>query len=224
MAVTETPSTAKGSGPEDKYRELSRRLRAARERSGLSLRALAARLDISPSALSQIETGRSRPSVGSLYAITSELGVSLDSLFESTERADAPRPSKKQPQPDPEPGPVQRSGVRRALDLEDGVRWERLTASADPEVDFLYVSYEPGGASSSGLMRHSGKEYGLVLAGELAVTVGFETHSLAAGDSISFDSTIPHRLANEGMVPVLGVWVVIGRRSDPRAEGLQEQD
>jgi transcriptional regulator with XRE-family HTH domain len=222
--VNESPSSAKGSGNEDKYRELSRRLRAARERSGLSLRALAARLDISPSALSQIETGRSRPSVGSLYAITTELGVSLDSLFESGERASPPPPSRKEPTSDAEAGLVQRSGARRALDLEAGVRWERLTASADSEVDFLYVSYESGGASSNGLMRHSGREYGLVLEGELAVTVGFETYVLAAGDSISFDSTTPHRLANEGTVPVLGVWVVIGRRSDPRAEGLQEQD
>jgi len=220
MPVTENASTTKSGGDPDKYLELSRRLRAARERSGLSLRALASRLDISPSALSQIETGRSRPSVGSLYAITSELGVSLDSLFESDDRPSTPRPSAKPQAPDMEGGPVQRAGARRALDLEAGVRWERLTAAADPEVDFLWVAYEPGGASSNGLMRHSGKEYGLVLDGELHVTVGFETHVLAAGDSISFDSTTPHRLANEGDTPVLGVWVVIGRRSDPRADAL----
>src|ERR671935_3016950 len=57
------------------------RLREERERQGLSLRKLAGRLDISPSALSQIETGRSRPSVSTLYAIVSELGISFDELF-----------------------------------------------------------------------------------------------------------------------------------------------
>jgi transcriptional regulator with XRE-family HTH domain len=218
-----SPSSSRRRGNEDTYKELSRRLRAERERSGLSLRGLAARLDISPSALSQIETGRSRPSVGSLYAITSELGVSLDSLFdEAGDRPSAPQPSRADQVQENEPGPVQRAGARRALDLEAGVRWERLTAAADPEVDFLYVAYEPGGASSSGLIRHSGREYGLVLDGELTVTVGFDTHMLAAGDSISFDSTIPHRLANDGNARVLGIWVVIGRRSDPRADRLQE--
>jgi transcriptional regulator with XRE-family HTH domain len=219
--VKEGSATSRRKGDNDTYKELSRRLRVERERAGLSLRALAARLDISPSALSQIETGRSRPSVGSLYAITTELGVSLDSLFdESPAGAAAPAPSRAEPAPVAEGGPVQRAGSRRALDLESGVRWERLTASADPDVDFLYVEYQPGGASSNGLMRHSGKEYGLVLEGELSVTVGFETYRLAAGDSISFDSTTPHRLANDGSTRVLGVWVVIGRRSDPRAEAL----
>src|SRR5689334_24243182 len=73
------------------------RLRAERERQGLSLRKLAGRLDISPSALSQIETGRSRPSVSTLYAIVSELGISFDELFartplHTTSRAPTPHP------------------------------------------------------------------------------------------------------------------------------------
>jgi transcriptional regulator with XRE-family HTH domain len=63
--------------------EVPRRLREARERAGLSLRQLAKRLDISASALSQIETGKSRPSVRSLYAVVSELGLSLDELFDN---------------------------------------------------------------------------------------------------------------------------------------------
>src|ERR671935_1070131 len=68
---------------------VGQRLRAERERHGLSLRELARRLAISPSALSQIETGRSRPSVGTLYAIVTELGMSLDELFGSA-RASEP--------------------------------------------------------------------------------------------------------------------------------------
>ena len=62
---------------------VGQRLRSERERHGVSLRELARRLEISPSALSQIETGRSRPSVGTLYAIVSELDMSLDELFGS---------------------------------------------------------------------------------------------------------------------------------------------
>ena len=57
------------------------RLRAHREQRGLSLRELARRLGVSPSAISQIETGKSRPSVSTLYSIVSELGMSLDELF-----------------------------------------------------------------------------------------------------------------------------------------------
>src|SRR5436309_9847737 len=57
------------------------RLRLHREQQQLSLREVARRLSISPSALSQIETGKSRPSVSTLYSIVSELGISLDELF-----------------------------------------------------------------------------------------------------------------------------------------------
>ena len=69
---------------------VGQRLRSERERHGLSLRELARRLEISPSALSQIETGRSRPSVGTLYTIVSELEMSLDELFGSQRTAPPP--------------------------------------------------------------------------------------------------------------------------------------
>ena len=62
--------------------DLPRRLRAAREVEGISVRELARRLEVSPSAISQIETGRARPSVSMLYALVTELGMSLDELFD----------------------------------------------------------------------------------------------------------------------------------------------
>src|SRR5918992_6122764 len=61
--------------------DIGSKLRAERERQGVSLRELARQVGISPSAMSQIETGRSRPSVRTLYAIVSKLDMSLDELF-----------------------------------------------------------------------------------------------------------------------------------------------
>jgi transcriptional regulator with XRE-family HTH domain len=196
--------------------DVPRRLRAERERRGISLRELARRLGISPSAVSQIETGRARPSVTTLWAIVTELGMSLDDLFQQetgAERGGAGHATGARA------APVVTERTREANRLATGVRWGRLTAEADPDVDFIWVDYEVGGSSSpdDGLVRHAGREYGLVLTGELEVTVGFETSVLGAGDSISFDSTTPHRLRNVGDEPVTGVWVVIGRRGpDPR--------
>jgi transcriptional regulator with XRE-family HTH domain len=201
--------------------DVPRRLRAERERRGISLRELARRLEVSPSAISQIETGRARPSVATLWAIVTELGMSLDDLF--AHEAGAPPAAGSPPAP-PEPPPpslpVVTEATREALQLATGVRWERMTADTDPDVDFIWVVYEAGGSSSpeDSFIRHAGREYGLVLSGRLEVTVGFETRVLGPGDSISFDSTTPHRLRNTGDEPVTGVWVVVGRRSDPRAE------
>ena len=201
--------------------DVPRRLRAERERRGISLRELARRLKISPSAISQIETGRARPSVATLWAIVTELGMSLDDLFahEAGASAEAGAPPAA-PEPPPTALPVVTEATREALQLATGVRWERMTADTDPDVDFIWVVYEAGGSSSpeDSFIRHAGREYGLVLSGRLEVTVGFETRVLGPGDSISFDSTTPHRLRNTGDEPVTGVWVVVGRRSDPRAE------
>jgi uncharacterized cupin superfamily protein len=113
---------------------------------------------------------------------------------------------------------VQRASRRKTLELESGVSWQRLTSHADRFADFLYVVYDIGGSSSQGdrFIRHSGREYGLILSGTLEVTVGFETYELGPGDSISFDSTMPHCLRNAGDEPVHGVWFVIGRQGDQR--------
>jgi transcriptional regulator with XRE-family HTH domain len=207
------------------------RLRAYREQRGLSLRELARRLGVSPSAISQIETGKSRPSVSTLYSIVSELGMSLDELF------GAPKPTPPAAPPaaaTPSSRPtgqkraerhVQRADSRATIDLESDVRWERLTPGPDHDLDFLFVTYDVGGASSEGnrSIRHSGHEYGLILSGTLEVTVGFDHYVLGPGDSISFDSTVPHHLTNRGDEPVRGVWVVVGRQDDSRRRGFDAE-
>lgn len=190
-----------GTDEQSALEQLGGRLRTERERVGLSLRALAGRLDISASALSQIETGRSHPSVASLYAIASELEVPLDSLFARSGTA---------PGNGAERAGRQRLGERRVLELAAGVTWERLT-DGDELLDFLHVTYEPGGASSDGLISHAGREYGLVLDGALTVTVADEVYVLGAGDSVCLNSHVPHRLANRGIVPVHAIWAVLQR-------------
>lgn len=206
------------------YPPIGERLRAARHERGLSLRGFADRLGVSPSLISQIENGRARPSVNTLYAMTGELGVSIDDLLfvESDapvgpDQTDGTPPVQDQTvaQAGDSMGPVQRSTDRKSIRLASGVTWERLTTSSEPEVEFLLVTYEVGGASSpeSDFQRHGGHEWGYVISGTLGVTIGFEDYTLGPGDSISIDSTSPHRLYNRGNEPVRGIWFALGRRS-----------
>jgi transcriptional regulator with XRE-family HTH domain/quercetin dioxygenase-like cupin family protein len=113
--------------------------------------------------------------------------------------------------------PVVRGADRQKIHLGSGVTWERMSPDTGDGVDFLYVVYDVGGASAleRSLIRHAGREYGHVLDGRLCVTVGFETYELLPGDAISFDSTTPHRLFNDGEVPAKAIWFVVGR-DDPR--------
>ena len=211
-------SRNRGNGAGLEYGEMGDRLREARQARGLSLRGLAERLGVSPSLISQVETGRAKPSVSTLYAIVTELGISLDELV----YPDAKRPSKA-----PEPaaseelssatmpaGPVQRAKGRKSIRLASGVIWERLTTASLPNVDFLYVTYEVGGASSPEheFQRHGGQEWGYVLTGRLGVNVGFDEYLLGPGDAVAFDLGRPHRLFNAGEEPVHAIWFVLGRR------------
>ena len=194
------------------------RLRHERVRAGLSQRELARRVGLSASLISQLESGLSKPSVGTLYALVTELDASLDSIIRGEpyvpDDEDSHRPIR-DPAP---PGPLLHPQDRQAIDLASGVRWEELTPGTEDGVDFLEAIYEVGGASTpdESLMRHHGREYGYVVSGTLGVRIGFDEYTLNPGDSIAFDSTRPHRLYNRGDIPVHAIWVVVGRESDRR--------
>jgi len=189
------------------------RLRTEREHLGISLRELARRVGVSPSLVSQIELDRVNPSVSTLYALVTELGMTMSDVF-----GDSPgEPVVRQLRADD--GLAERPETRRVINLASGVRWERLTPHSDREVEFLYVTYPVGAAScpEDALVTHGGKEYGYVSSGTLGVRVGFEEYQLGPGGSIAFDSSSPHRLWAIGDEPVHAIWVVIGREADPRA-------
>jgi transcriptional regulator with XRE-family HTH domain len=205
-----TPSST---GPEPTAENLGAALRAAREARGLSLREVARQVEVSPSFVSQVELGKAKPSVGTLYALVSVLGISLNELL-GRDPAAVPTPAPAAwPRID---APVVRAGERRRVQMS-GVVWERLTAD-DPLVDFLHVEYGPGSAScpEDDMVRHGGREYGVIVTGHLEVQVGFETYSLGPGDSIHFDSSTPHRLSNPHEQPCTAVWFVLARRDDAR--------
>jgi transcriptional regulator with XRE-family HTH domain len=200
---------------------LGPRLRLAREEQQLSVRELARRIGCSASLISQIERGVSVPSVGVLYSLATELDSSLDHLLFGAEvRRPSPAapgpaagPAVREPESEPERGPgiVQRAAARSIIDLASGVRWERLTPGADAMTDFLEVVYSPGGHSTDERrpLRHDGYEYGLIISGTLQANVGFETYELGPGDSIAFDSAMPHEYLNKTGEPVHAIWVVI---------------
>ena len=189
------------------------RLRRERERRGISLRELARRVGVSPSLVSQIELDRVNPSVSTLYALVTELGMTMSDVFGDT-AAPVPRVRERSDGDGIVTGP----GGRSIINLASGVRWERLTPYSDPDVEFLHVVYPVGAEScpDDALVTHGGREYGYVTSGTLGVRVGFDEYELGPGASIAFDSSSPHRLWTIGDEPAQAIWVVIGRAADPR--------
>jgi transcriptional regulator with XRE-family HTH domain/quercetin dioxygenase-like cupin family protein len=207
---------------------LGARLKDVRLQAGMSLRELARQAEVSPSFISQIENGKSQPSVATLYAFARILNVSIDELFD--------RQALEEPRelvdgswgPDGSMNPtnawhpsefanrisVVHPAHRSRLTMAEGVVWERLAATPEHGLNFMKIHYAPGATSTAGgeLQSHDGYEYGYVLRGTLHVRVGTEEFVLHEGESLGFDSNIPHVLTNIGDDDLEGVWFVHGRR------------
>ena len=157
--------------PEGPPPDLGARIRAAREGGRpLGPRPRAADRRLAESA-SQVERGLAQPSVATLWALVTELGLSLDGLFAAPEQTDGSAAI------------VQRARSRPALELEGGIVWERLTAAPDRDADFAFVTYPPGADSGADdpPASHGGREYGYVIGGRCASRSATRSWSLAPG-------------------------------------------
>jgi transcriptional regulator with XRE-family HTH domain len=201
--------------------DIGSELRKIRESKKLSLRSVATAVGVSPSLLSQVETGKTQPSVSTLYALVNHLGVSLDGLMgqhrPSATEAVVSKTSSSRAGSNGSASPssvVQRALENPVIEMENGVSWERLADGGSDVADPLIVTYAPGAASSveDKLMRHSALEYGCIIEGELTLKIDFEEYVLAPGDSFCFDANRPHMYKNNSSMPARGIWFVIGRR------------
>jgi transcriptional regulator with XRE-family HTH domain/mannose-6-phosphate isomerase-like protein (cupin superfamily) len=219
-------------------RTIGETLRAVRQQKQMSLRELATKAEMSASMLSQIETGKAYPSVRSIYSIAAALGVPVDNFFPSPANTGAGgfrpaaqasnemtaselRDAKVNGEIDgvaleftsgaQSPTPVVQVDARPTIELKGGITWSRLTALAESGAEFLEITYACGATSGAQMSHHEGREFGLILEGELTVELGFESYALRAGDSIIFDSTTPHRLTNKDTRPMRALWVVLSQ-------------
>lgn len=185
--------------------DVGARLRDMREQQGMSARALAKKLGISPSAVSQIERGVLQPSVSRLIAITDALGIPLASVFDvrSDVAADLEATA----------GgfALQRAQHASSVVLQSGVTFRRLSPGRTPGVDYFESTYPPG-ASAHGdddLFRHDGYEVGTMIAGELTIDFDEERVILRPGDAISFPCSRPHRIHNTGQAAAVAQWLIV---------------
>ena len=178
---------------------VGRRIRDLRRGHKLSLETIADRTDLSIGFLSQIERGLSSPSLRVLATLADVLGVGIAALFGASPSADGTSDQV-----------VTRALQRPELKLwRTGVSKQLLSpASADNKLNLFLVHLEPGGSTGDELYTHDGEEAGLVLEGEMMLTVGSETWSLKTGDSFRFASRRPHRFSNPAEdVKAVVLWV-----------------
>lgn len=171
------------------------RIRYLRKKKGLSLQQMADHIGRSVGFISQIERGISTPGSDDIEAIAGLLNIDVQSLFTD----DAPTPSH----------PVLvRHGERSSLDYRPGINDQLLSPSIAGNFHMLYTEIQPGASSTDAARDEAGEQGGIVLEGELELTVNEETFLLKPGDSFQFASGSPHKYINRTATITRLVWVV----------------
>ncbi|HEX2842804.1 cupin domain-containing protein [Hyphomicrobium sp.] len=164
--------------------DVGARLKAQRIKSGLTQRDLASKAGVTNGMISMIEQNKHSPSVATLNRLTDALGLSFAEFF-SIELPEMPRVFYMKDE---------------LVALTEGKVRFAVVAGERPEkaLQILHEVYAPGGDTGVTMLTHRGEEGGLVIAGEVEVTVGDQRRVLGPGDAYYFESMTPHRFRNVG--------------------------
>ncbi|MFV0438217.1 MAG: cupin domain-containing protein [Desulfopila sp.] len=148
----------------------------------LSLRKLAEKAGLSPSMVSQIESGKVDPSLSTLRNLALTLDVPLFYLVLEDHSASNRK--------------VKLGEGRKVIFPDDGLEYEILHSDQKSRMGINIGTLQQGGRTSEGLLPHDGEECLIILEGHMEVVYEHETVHLTAGESLYFDSSVPHRLQN----------------------------
>jgi transcriptional regulator with XRE-family HTH domain len=183
--------TTDGSSVDDA--ELGPRLKDLRLRRGLSLAQIAARAETSRSLISQIERGVASPSLDTVRRLASALEVPTFSLFLGGLDNQT----------------VVRADQRRVVSYPGTtVRREIVSPTTNGRMIVLWVTFPPGERSGVQPVHHTGEECVVVIRGTLSVQVADDTVQLETGDSMTFDSEMPHTFWNPANEPAEVIFAI----------------
>jgi len=166
--------------------DIGARLQLVRKSKGLSQRELAKRVGVTNSTISLIEQNKVSPSVSSLKKVLDGIPISLADFF--TLDLDAGLPD----QPFYAAGELPDVG-------SNGIHYF-LVGQHRPQrqMCILREVMPPGSDTGDSMLAHEGEEGGVIVAGEVEVTVGDHVRVLRAGEAYYFESRVPHRFRNIG--------------------------
>ena len=164
------------------------RLRTIRELYGLSQRALAKKAGVTNGIISMIEQNRNSPSLATLKKILDAIPVSFSEFFTSDFEEKNQIVFK----------------ADQLLEIgSSGFSFRQVGVDlSEKTMQIIHEKIEPKADSGKEMLRHESQEGGVVIQGELELTVGSEVYILGPGDAYYFDSRIPHRFRNIGDVTV----------------------
>ncbi|MFV3130931.1 helix-turn-helix domain-containing protein [Niveispirillum sp. KHB5.9] len=160
-------------------------LKRIRTKRGLSLEALAKAAGVSRAMIGQIETGRSMPTIGLLWKITSALDIPFSTLMGGGERANLR---------------VMRAADAKLLTSKDGSFTSRalFPFEGDRKTEFYELVMKPRSLEKASAHAPGTIENIVVTKGRIEISVGMDHVTLDAGDATWFNADLPHSYANPG--------------------------
>ena len=170
-------------------------IRRLRKEKDITLKELSRRSGVSLGMLSQVERDVSNPSVRVLSAIREALDAPLSVLFEPV----ATRSE--------DPAFVRRAKGRPVLELGH-LNKELLSSRSPQSLQFMILHIEKGGSSGEQALSYPAEKGGLVLKGEIILSVGDRDAHLYAGDSFFFGPSVPHSFRHVGEELAEVLWII----------------
>ena len=187
-------------------KELGENLRFIRLQKKMTLQELSQMSKVSKSQLSQIERNVSVPTVTKLQKIAETLDIKLSDLLpengDSSNEAHSVNNKENSKRIS-----VVRKGERKKMIMPWGAMYEMLCPDLQHKIEFIYLHY-PAGTTAKEQYTHDGEECGVVLEGTFKGTFGTKEVILEPGDSIYYDSTIPHYWETVGDTDVRAIWAI----------------
>jgi transcriptional regulator with XRE-family HTH domain len=169
------------------------KIKEVRKSKKLSIASLSKLSGVSEGMISQIERNTVVPSVIVLAKIAKALDQSVSYFFGEESLKDNIVLCKKG-----EHKKIERSNKRGYFEL--------LTPKGKRQIELIKVVIYPGIDGNNDPAVHSGEECGIVIQGKLTVLVNQNKYYLEEGDSIQFDSNLPHCYINEGEIESISIW------------------
>ncbi len=172
--------------------EIGKRLKELRLQKKFSLEQLAQKVGLTRSFISQIEKDKTSPSISSLLKILAALSITMADFFQSIEKTKGVV--------------LKKDKTKLYYDQESKTKLASLSSGfSNPKFEPFFVKMEAGGSSE--LLCNQGQTFGYGLTGTVQLTLGEEIHVLEPGDSVYFDSSIPHRWTVIGNTSASGIWI-----------------
>jgi len=163
------------------------KVKTLREQKGFSLKELADLTGFSTALLSQMENHLVSPSLGTMIKLAKALGVKVGDFLGET--AGEPFAIVRKDERKTVSRFASKEGVKYGYSYES-LGFEKKNRRMEPFI----VTLEPATVKTSKTSAHDGEEFIFVLEGEMEVILGNHTDVLYPGDSIYYDSNIPHRV------------------------------